>query len=168
LRQAQLTDVAGQGRLSDIEALGLEQLAQLLLARHRLRPDDLQDGRMALGLHGARIQPCTTRPATRVRRAVEGGGGRWRMVEGNTARSACFPTSNEPISRSNPSARAPSIVSIRNASSPSSAAAVASAKRLESPTLTTESVPRPTGRPARRKAASGAVPCPWTRLERGQ
>ena len=55
LRQAQLTDVAGQGRLSDIEALGLEQLAQLLLARHRLRPDDLQDGRMALGLHGARI-----------------------------------------------------------------------------------------------------------------
>src|SRR5207253_9794076 len=152
LRQAQLTDVAGQGRLSDIEALGLEQLAQLLLARHRLRPDDLQDGRMALGLHGARIQPCTTRPATRVRRAVEGGGGGWRMVEGNTARSPCFPTSNEPISRSNPSAPAPSIVSIRNASPPSTPAAAAPAKTPDAPPLTPHSVPRPPGRPARRSA----------------
>src|SRR2546430_9380756 len=52
-----------------------------------------------------------------VSRELEDGGGWWRMVEVNTARSACFPTSSEPISRSSPSALAPSIVSIRNARS---------------------------------------------------
>ncbi len=53
--EAQLADVARQRRLSDVEPLGLEQLAQLLLTRDRLRADDLQDGRVALGFHGARI-----------------------------------------------------------------------------------------------------------------
>src|SRR2546426_75717 len=55
LGEAQLADVPGEGRLGDAEALGLEQLSQLLLTRDRLRTYDPQDGRMALGFHGARI-----------------------------------------------------------------------------------------------------------------
>src|SRR5690242_20949391 len=38
-----------QRGLRDIEPLALEQLAQPLLARHRLRPDDSQDGGVPLG-----------------------------------------------------------------------------------------------------------------------
>src|SRR2546427_723864 len=98
------------------------------------------------------------RPATTVRSAVEGGEARCSAVEGNTARSACLPTSREPISLSSPRARAPSIVSMRSASSPWSPAAVASGQKVTSPVLTTESVPRPTRNPARRNAANGAAP----------
>src|SRR2546427_294709 len=108
------------------------------------------------------------RPATTVRSAVECGEERCSAVEGNTARSACLPTSREPISLSSPRAGAPSIVSMRSASSPPSPAAVASGQRVTSPVLTTESVPRPTRNPARRNAANGAAPCPWARFERGQ
>src|SRR6266849_2439133 len=55
LGEAQLADVPGEGRLGDAEPLRLEQLSQLLLTRDRLRAYDPQDGRMALGFHGARI-----------------------------------------------------------------------------------------------------------------
>src|SRR5438552_2364256 len=55
--QAQLADVPGQGRLGDVEPLGPEQLTQLLLTRDLSRADDLQNGRVALGLHGAGIYP---------------------------------------------------------------------------------------------------------------
>ena len=55
--QAQLADVPGQGGLGDVEPLGPEQLTQLFLTRDLPRADDLQNGRVALGLHGARIYP---------------------------------------------------------------------------------------------------------------
>jgi len=42
-------------RLRHVVALGLETLAQLLLAAHRFLPHDLQDGRVTLRFHGAEI-----------------------------------------------------------------------------------------------------------------
>src|SRR2546426_750533 len=83
-------------------------------------------------------------------------------------RSPAFPTSNEPISRSQPRARAPSIVSARSAASPRKAAASASAHRSSSPTLTTESVPNPTGTLAARNRPNGSFPCRCAALDRGQ
>jgi len=53
LGQAQVPDVARQRRLRDVEPLGLEELAQLLLARDGLRADDLEDRGVTLRFHGA-------------------------------------------------------------------------------------------------------------------
>src|SRR5207302_1249654 len=110
LGEPQVTDVARQRGLGDVEALALEELTQLLLARDGLRADDLQDRRVALRFHWAGMWPRTGRPATTVRRAEEDGGGRWRAGEGDTARAACFPAPSEPLSRWGPRARAPSAV----------------------------------------------------------
>src|SRR3989440_3866154 len=125
LGEAKLADVTRQGRLRHIEPLGLETRAQLLLTANRLAANDSQDGRVTLGFHVAEMW-CTIRPLTTVR-AAKGGEGRRRAAKGNTARSAALPTSSEPISFCQPRARAPSIVSARMASLPSSAAASASA-----------------------------------------
>src|SRR5439155_215727 len=88
------------------------------------------------------------------------GSGRYAGLKGNSAKSACFPTWSDPISFSSPNARAASSVSTRRAASPFRPAARASARRSTSPTLTAESVPRPTRSPAARMAGKGAAPWP--------
>src|SRR2546421_578310 len=109
------------------------------------------------------------RPLTTVRAATGGGGRRGESAaKGNTARSADFPISKDPISESQLRARAPSIVSIRKASSPVKPAASASFQRSRSPTLITESVPRPTGTLDFKSSCSGAVPWRWAVFDRGQ
>jgi len=89
------------------------------------------------------------------------------MVEANTARSACFRfqrpdlilESQRPgaLDRQHPQR----IFSVE-------AGGGGLGQKARVPTLSIESVPRPTRRPARRKAASGAAPWPCVRFERGQ
>jgi hypothetical protein len=51
-RETQLADVAGQGRLGDVEALRDEERAQALLALDPVGPDQGEQGGVALRFHG--------------------------------------------------------------------------------------------------------------------
>ena len=139
---------------------------------------------MALDLHSDRLSRYTSRPPTIGGHHILAGRspapllgcGRSAAAAGRTDHDAVAPlaaAASLPISVVQPERpravdgaerRAPARRRDRRAPR----AARASARRSSSPTLTTESVPRPTRRPAASKRRSGASPCPCARLESGQ